>query len=38
MKKWKFLIPLLVAIALALVPAPAGLAPHAWHYFALFAA
>jgi L-tartrate/succinate antiporter len=38
MKKWKFLIPLLVAFALALVPAPAGLAHYAWLYFALFAA
>jgi len=38
MKVWKALIPPLVGIGLALLPAPAGLAPHAWHYFALFAA
>jgi len=37
-KIWKALVPPLVGILLALVPAPAGLAPHAWHYFALFAA
>ena len=30
--------PLLIGFALALVPTPAGLTPHAWHYFALFAA
>ena len=38
MKIWKALIPPLVGVLLVLVPAPAGLAPHAWHYFALFAA
>jgi L-tartrate/succinate antiporter len=26
-----------VAIVLALIPAPAGLAPHAWYFFAIFA-
>ena len=38
MKIWKALIPPLVGVLLVLIPAPAGLAPHAWHYFALFAA
>jgi len=37
-KLWKALVPPLVGILLAVIPAPAGLAPHAWHYFALFAA
>ena len=27
---WKHLAPLIVAIAIALIPAPAGLAQHAW--------
>ena len=34
---WKFLLPVVVAIVLALIPAPAGLAPHAWYFFAIFA-
>ena len=34
---WKPLAPVLVAIAIALVPAPDGLAQHAWYYFAIFA-
>ena len=34
---WKALAPVLVAIAIALVPAPDGLAQHAWYYFAIFA-
>ena len=38
MKPWKALLPPLIGIAIALIPAPAGLAPYAWHYFALFAA
>jgi L-tartrate/succinate antiporter len=38
MKVWKAIIPPIIGIALALLPAPAGLAAHAWHYFALFAA
>lgn len=34
---WKTLVPLLVAVALALIPAPEGLPQHAWYYFAIFA-
>ena len=35
---WRAGAPVLAGIVLALIPAPHGLAPHAWHYFALFAA
>lgn len=35
---WRIAAPLAVAAILALLPAPAGLAPHAWYYFAIFAA
>ena len=38
MKAWKAILPPVIGIALALLPAPAGLQPFAWHYFALFAA
>ena len=34
---WKALAPVLVAIAIALIPAPAGLPQHTWYYFAIFA-
>lgn len=34
---WKAVIPILVAVVIALLPAPAGLAPYAWYYFAIFA-
>jgi L-tartrate/succinate antiporter len=34
---WRWAVPLAVAAAVAAVPAPAGLSPTAWHYFALFA-
>jgi L-tartrate/succinate antiporter len=34
---WKRFVPTSVAIVLALLPAPAGLPPHAWFYFAIFA-
>jgi L-tartrate/succinate antiporter len=34
---WKALAPIAVAIIVALIPAPAGLAPHAWYFFAIFA-
>ena len=35
---WKALVPLLVAVVIALIPAPEGLPQHAWYYFAIFAA
>ena len=35
---WRAAPPVLVGVAIALLPAPGGLAPEAWHYFALFAA
>ena len=35
---WRAGVPLGVAALLAISPAPAGLAPHAWYYFAIFAA
>src|SRR3954452_16791337 len=34
---WRAVTPLLVAIILALIPAPEGLAPHGWLYFSIFA-
>jgi len=34
---WKAIAPIAVAIIIALIPAPAGLAPHAWYFFAIFA-
>jgi hypothetical protein len=34
---WKRLAPLVVTIGIALIPAPAGLAQHAWYFFAIFA-
>jgi len=34
---WKAPALLLVALALAIIPAPSGLEPHAWYYFAIFA-
>jgi L-tartrate/succinate antiporter len=34
---WKAIIPIVVAVAIALLPAPNGLAPHAWYFFAIFA-
>ena len=37
-KWWRAAAPLAAAAILALTPAPAGLAPHAWHFFAIFAA
>src|SRR5829696_8733149 len=35
---WRAGVPLLAGLLPTLVPAPAGIAPHAWHYFALFVA
>jgi L-tartrate/succinate antiporter len=34
---WKAIAPLAVALAIALVPPPDGLAQHAWYFFAIFA-
>lgn len=34
----RVLVPVAVAVAIALMPPPPGLAPHAWHYVAIFAA
>jgi L-tartrate/succinate antiporter len=34
---WKALAPLVVVVLIAIIPAPAGLAQHAWYYFAIFA-
>ena len=34
---WKAIAPVAVALILALLPPPAGLPDHAWHYFAIFA-
>ena len=34
----KWLVPIGIGVILNLVPSPAGLAPAAWHFFALFAA
>lgn len=34
---WKAIIPILVAVVIALLPVPEGLAPNAWYYFAIFA-
>jgi len=35
---WRAVVPLAVAVVIALFPAPDGLAQHAWYYFAIFAA
>src|SRR6266545_7580083 len=34
---WRAILPLAIVAAIALSPAPAGLALHAWYYFAIFA-
>jgi L-tartrate/succinate antiporter len=34
---WKAFAPIIVALLIALIPPPAGLAQHAWYYFAIFA-
>ncbi|MDO8538996.1 MAG: anion permease [Opitutaceae bacterium] len=36
LQPWRAMVPMLVAIVIALLPVPAGLAPHAWYYFAVF--
>ncbi len=34
---WKALLPIAVAAVIALIPAPQGMPPHAWYFFAIFA-
>jgi len=34
---WRWLVPVLIAVVLAVIPQPAGLSQHAWWYFSLFA-
>ena len=34
---WKHFAPIVVALVIALIPAPAGLPQYAWYYFAIFA-
>ena len=34
---WKAIVPVAVTLVLALLPAPGGLAQHAWYFFAIFA-
>ena len=34
---WQALSPVAVALIIALIPVPEGLAPHAWYFFAIFA-
>ena len=33
---WKALAPVVATVAIALVPVPTGLAPHAWYFFSIF--
>ena len=35
---WRWVVPVLAGVVIALTPAPAGLTAQAWHYFAAFAA
>ena len=37
-RRWRAAIPLAIGVTIAILPAPSGLAPYAWRYFALFAA
>jgi L-tartrate/succinate antiporter len=37
-RRWRIIVPIAVGLALALLPSPAGLAPFAWRYLALFVA
>ena len=34
---WRAVVPIAVALIIAVLPAPQGLAPHAWYFFAVFA-
>jgi len=33
---WKAWVPVAIAVVLALLPVPSGLAPHAWYFFSIF--
>ena len=33
---WKAVAPVAIALVLALLPVPSGLAPHAWYFFSIF--
>src|SRR5882724_3258104 len=33
---WKVLAPVVIAVVLALLPVPSGLAPYAWYFFSIF--
>jgi len=33
---WKALLPVAIAVVLALLPVPSGLPPHAWYFFSIF--
>jgi len=35
--RWKAVLPIAVAVVLAIIPPPEGLAQHAWYFFAIFA-
>jgi L-tartrate/succinate antiporter len=35
--RWKAVLPIAVAVVLAVIPPPEGLAQHAWYFFAIFA-
>jgi L-tartrate/succinate antiporter len=37
-RRWRIIVPIAVGLVLALLPPPAGLAPFAWRYLALFVA
>src|SRR5947199_6739974 len=34
---WRAVVPLAIVAIIALLPAPSGLEPHAWYFFAIFA-
>ena len=34
---WRAWVPVVLAVGIAVLPVPAGLAPHAWYFFAIFA-
>ena len=38
MKAWRAVVPVLVAVVIAILPVPEGLTQNAWYYFAIFSA